>query len=72
MTQTAIDVCRKQSESRKRAGAYGGELEGHGRSDMGLGPMAGSWRVMEEATWGWGLWGGSWRVMEEATWGWGL
>ena len=45
-------------------GPIGGELEGHGRSDMGLGPMAGSWRVMEEATWGWGLWrgvGGSWK-----------
>ena len=41
MTQTAIDVCRKQSESRKRAGAYGGELEGHGRSDMELGPIGG-------------------------------
>ena len=50
-----------------------GELEGHGRSDMGLGPIRGrSWRVMEEATQGWGLSGRSWRVMQEATWGWGL
>lgn len=43
MTNTAIDVCRKQSKNRERALAYPGELEGHGRSDMGLGLGLGQW-----------------------------